>query len=139
MPEQSKSLPVSLVFSPTFSHFATTSLPSDRQVRIFNFLTGKLHRKYDESINAIQEMQQAATAGHGVKLDDMEFGRRLAVEKDLQQSESRLRERPVWDETGMFLLYPSLLGIKGLCAAGVCKLTLLKSNDIANSRQHRHK
>ena len=58
-------------------------------------------------------MQQAATAGHGVKLDDMEFGRRLAVEKDLQQSESRLRDRPVWDETGMFLLYPSLLGIKG--------------------------
>lgn len=58
-------------------------------------------------------MQQAATAGQGLKLDDMEFGRRLAVERDLEKSESRTRERPVWDETGTFLLYPSLLGIKG--------------------------
>ncbi|KAG5221326.1 peptidyl-prolyl cis-trans isomerase [Salix suchowensis] len=54
----------------------------DRQIRIFSFLTGKLSRKYDESLTAIQEMQQAGTAVY--RVEDMEFGRRLAVEKELE-------------------------------------------------------
>lgn len=117
--KKSKSRPSSLTFSPDGSLFAISSLSTDRQIRIFNFLTGKLHRKYDESLSAIQEMQQAASkdgssaaGGAGVKLDDMEFGRRLAVERELQGSESAEREQPVWDETGTFLIYPSLSGIK---------------------------
>ena len=108
---QTKSLPASLVFSPTFTHFATTSLTTDRQIRVFNFLTGKLHRKYDESLTAIQEMQQAGTAVY--RLDEMEFGRRLAQERDLQKLEVAHRESAVFDESGAFILYPTLLGIKG--------------------------
>lgn len=117
--KKSKSRPCSITFSPDGSHFAVTSLSTDRQIRIFNFLSGKLHRKYDESLAAVQEMQQAAskdgssaTGGAGVKLDDMEFGRRLAVERELEKTDNAEREQPVWDETGTFLIYPSLLGIK---------------------------
>jgi peptidylprolyl isomerase domain and WD repeat-containing protein 1 len=110
---------MSISFSPSGSHFLTTSLPTDRQVRIFAFLTGKLHRKYDESLPAIQEMQQAGTAVY--RLDEMEFGRRLAIERELEKSEAGKRERGVWDESGNFVLYPTLLGIKGRpCLFSVC-------------------
>ena len=134
-PAQTKSLPDSITFSPSGSHFATTSLLTDRQVRIFSFLSGKLHRKYDESLQAVQELQQAGSSasasastsaaedGPGVlnmKLDEMEFGRRLAVERELTDRErsgadlaAARRENAAWDETGNFLLYPSLVGIKG--------------------------
>lgn len=93
----------------------TLALPS-RAVHIFNFLTGKLTRTYDESLTAVMEMQQAGTAVF--KLDDMDFGRRLAAERELDRSESGpgglLRTaNAVWDESGNFVLYPTMLGIKG--------------------------
>jgi peptidylprolyl isomerase domain and WD repeat-containing protein 1 len=69
-------------------------------------------RKYDESMTAIQEMQQAGTAIY--KVDDMEFGRRLAVERELEKDERVGRTTNcVWDESGNFLIYPTMLGIKG--------------------------
>ena len=50
-----------------------------------------------------------------MKLDEMEFGRRLAVERELTErsQETAMRENAAWDETGNFVLYPSLVGIKG--------------------------
>ncbi|KAM0790478.1 hypothetical protein ACM66B_003354 [Microbotryomycetes sp. NB124-2] len=116
--KKTKSIPVALTLSPTYDAFAVLSLP-DLRLTTFNFLTGRLHRAYDESLTAIQEMQQAGTAG--VKLDSMEFGRRLAQERDLEKSalesivEGRLGVgvgQPVWDEGGKFVLFPTLLGIK---------------------------
>ena len=73
-------------------------------------------RKYDESLSAIQEMQQAGTAIY--KVEDMEFGRRLAVERELELPgpDGRIPGmwiNTVWDESGSFVLYPTLLGIKG--------------------------
>ena len=112
---QSKSTPTCLTLSPDSSSFVTFSLP-DRQIRVFSFLSGKLTRKYDESLAAVQEMQQAGTAVY--KVEDMEFGRRLAVERELEVPgpDGRIPGRwinAVWDESGAFILYPSLLGIKG--------------------------
>ena len=83
---------------------------------MFSFLSGKMTRKYDESLAAIQEMQQAGTAIY--KVDDMEFGRRLAVEKELELPgpDGKVVGRwinAVWDESGAFVIYPTLLGIKG--------------------------
>lgn len=86
------------------------SLP-DRQVRIFKFLNGKVYRKYDESLQTITEMQQAGTSIR--KLDDMEFGRRLAVDKELEKSPQAQYINAVFDESGHFIIYPTLLGIKG--------------------------
>lgn len=78
-----KSVPTCLTFSADGLSFVTMSFP-DRQVRLFKFLTGKKFREYDESLHVISEMQQAGTSIY--KLDDMEFGRRLAVEKELEKS-----------------------------------------------------
>lgn len=113
---QNKQIPTSLTISPNSSHFVTISLPS-RHINIFNFLTGKLTRTYDESLTAIQEMQQAGTAIY--KVDDMEFGRRLAVERELEKDERAWRTmNAVWDESGNFVIYPTLLGIKGGVGTG---------------------
>jgi hypothetical protein len=116
---KSKSTPTCITLSPDSSSFVTFSLP-DRQVRVFSFLAGKLTRKYDESLQAIQEMQQAGTAMS--KLDDMEFGRRLAMERELEMPgpDGHVPGRwsnAIWDESGAFILYPSLLGVKGVCAS----------------------
>ena len=83
---------------------------------VFSFLTGKMTRKYDESLAAIQEMQQAGTAVY--RVEDMEFGRRLAVEKEIELPGPDGKVpgawiNAVWDESGAFVLYPTLLGIKG--------------------------
>ncbi|CAE6454009.1 unnamed protein product [Rhizoctonia solani] len=109
--KKTKSVPTSLTFSPNSSHFVTLSSSTDRQVRIFSTLTGKMTRRYDESLTAIQEMQQAGTASH--KLDDMEFGRRLAVEREIEKDPKVLATiSAVWDESGTMVLYPTLVGIK---------------------------
>lgn len=58
----------------------------------------------------------------------MELGRRLAVEKELERlsleavKEGRMGTtanvgNPTWDETGKFVIYPTLLGIKGELSA----------------------
>ncbi|ORY22764.1 peptidyl-prolyl cis-trans isomerase [Naematelia encephala] len=112
--KKTRSIPTSLTFSPNGLQFVTLALPS-RSVHIFDFLRGKLLRTYDESLTAIQEMQQAGTGVY--KLDDMDFGRRLAVERELERDESgpngALRTASaIWDESGNFVLYPTMLGIK---------------------------
>jgi len=92
-------------------------------------------RKYDESLAAIQEMQQAGTAV--CKVEDMEFGRRLAVEKELELPGPDGKVpgawiNAVWDESGAFVLYPTLLGIKGKHrAAAIPSCGLLSSRDHA--------
>lgn len=82
----------------------------DRQVRLFKFLRGKMFREYDESLQAVSEMQQAGTTIH--HLDDMEFGRRLAVEKELEKSNQARFVNAVFDNSGNFIIYGSLLGVK---------------------------
>ena len=119
---QTKTTPVALSLSPTQDSFALLSLPSLR-VTIFSFLTGRLIRAYDESLEAVQEMQQAGTLPAGVEIDSMEFGRRLAIERDVERLalegivEGRTTGATVgtiaWDEGGKFVIYPTLLGIKG--------------------------
>lgn len=103
--------PTSITISPNQTHFVTLSA-SDRQVRIFDLLSGKMTRKYDESLAAVQEMQQAGTAVY--RVEDMEFGRRLALEREIDEDELASKMmNAVWDESGNFVLYPTLLGIKG--------------------------
>lgn len=107
--KKAKSLPSSITISPSGSQFATFSFP-DRKVRVFDFLTGKLHRTYDESLLTITDMQQAGTALQ--KLEDVEFGRRLAVERELENPAIQNRINVIFDESGNFILYGSILGTK---------------------------
>ncbi|KAI9145218.1 peptidyl-prolyl cis-trans isomerase cyp15 [Paraphysoderma sedebokerense] len=107
--KKSKSKPTCLAISPDCQYFVTYGI-SDRQVRIFKFASGKLIRKYDESLGIVSEMQQAGTTIY--KLDDMEFGRRLAVERELEKSPQAAYMNAIFDETSNFVLYPTILGIK---------------------------
>jgi peptidylprolyl isomerase domain and WD repeat-containing protein 1 len=107
--KKSKSVPTSITISPSGSHFATMSFP-DRKIRVFDFATGKLHRTYDESLTTITDMQQAGTALQ--KLEDVEFGRRMAVERELENSSVRSRCNVIFDESGNFIIYGSMLGTK---------------------------
>lgn len=102
---KNKTLPTSLSFAPDGKKFATIS--TDRRVRVFNFLTGKLVKVYDETLPRFTELQQKTQ-----QLPNMEFGRRMAVERDLEKSEAFHLGNVVFDQSGNFLMYATLLGIK---------------------------
>ncbi|KAK3337372.1 hypothetical protein B0T19DRAFT_366280 [Cercophora scortea] len=106
-----KSVPTSITLSPDGSRFATVSFP-DRKIRLFDFASAKLQRTYDESLTVMEEMQQAGTALQ--KLDPVEFGRRLAQEREIESPALRDKFNIVFDESGHFILYGSYLGIKVL-------------------------
>ncbi|PFH61142.1 hypothetical protein XA68_18092 [Ophiocordyceps unilateralis] len=101
-----KSVPSCLSISPNGKNLVTYSFP-DRKVRLFDFATAKLHRTYDESLQAIEEMQQASH-----KVDHVEFGRRLAQEKEIETPLLRYKANVVFDESGHFILYGSMVGVK---------------------------
>ena len=108
---QAKSVPSTLTISRDGDKFATFSFP-DRQIRIFAFRTGKCLRKYDESIPTITALQQS-TAASPLKLDMMNFGARLAADRELEKQTSALSgTNVVFDESGNFVLYGTLGGIK---------------------------
>jgi len=107
--KKAKSVPASITISPTGAQFATISFP-DRKIRVFDFPTGKLYRTYDESLQTIEEMQQAGTALQ--KLEDVEFGRKLATQREIESPALRNKVNVIFDETGNFILYGSILGTK---------------------------
>ncbi len=47
-----------------------------------------------------------------LQLEDIDFGRRMAVERELAAAETAPAPNAVFDESGHFLLYPCLLGVK---------------------------
>jgi peptidylprolyl isomerase domain and WD repeat-containing protein 1 len=107
--KKAKSAPSSITISPSGHQLATISFP-DRKIRVFDFASGKLYRSYDESMETVTAMQQAGTALQ--KLDEVEFGRRMAVERELDTPSLRPRINVAFDESGHFIAYGSLLGIK---------------------------
>ena len=109
--KKAKSVPSSLTLSADGSRFVTASFP-DRKIRVFDFASGRLQRTYDESLQVIEDMQQAGTALQ--KLDAVEFGRRLAQEREIESPELRSKVNVIFDESGHFILYGSYLGIKVL-------------------------
>lgn len=107
---KSKSCPTCLTFSPDCEYLATSSFP-DREIRIFKFRTGKISRKYDESLGTIEAMHNSGTSM--VQLDDMEFGKRLGVERELERDSNTLKgSNVVFDESGLFIMYATMLGVK---------------------------
>lgn len=100
---KTKQPPISLCVSPQGKEFATLS--PDRKIRVFKFLTGKLSRVFDESVEHITELQQRKP-----QIPNMEFGRRLAVERDVEKSGAL--GNLIFDESGYLLLYPTILGVK---------------------------
>ncbi|CAH1118491.1 unnamed protein product [Phaedon cochleariae] len=102
---KNKTFPTGLAFSVDGKKFAAIS--TDRRVRVFNFITGKLLRVLDETLPRFTEHQQKTQ-----QLPNMEFGRRMAVERDLERSESFELGNITFDESGYFIMYATLLGVK---------------------------
>ena len=96
-----------------------------RRVRVFWFAKGKLRRIYDESLEAAEELQRGDAGAY--RLEAIDFGRRVSIEKDIQGNEDAPAPNAVFDESGNFIIYPTLLGIKVRsdllivsCCIGVC-------------------
>jgi peptidylprolyl isomerase domain and WD repeat-containing protein 1 len=107
--KKAKTIPTTLAVTPSGHQLATMSFP-DRKIRLFDFASAKLIRSYDESTETLTTMQQAGTGA--VKLESVEFGRRMATEQALESSSVRFRANLIFDESGNFLLYGALHGIK---------------------------
>lgn len=102
---KNKTIVTGLAFSSDGKKFATLS--TDRKIRIFLFLSGKMIRVYDEALARYSERQQTSEA-----MPNMEFGRRMANERDLEKSDSLSYANISFDFSGHFILYPTMLGIK---------------------------
>ena len=79
-------------------------------MRVFRFLTGRLRCAIDESADAAAELQRGDAPAF--RLDAIDFGRRLAAERELASDPAAPAANAVFDDSGNFLLYAALLGIK---------------------------
>jgi peptidylprolyl isomerase domain and WD repeat-containing protein 1 len=102
---KAKTLPTGLAFSPNGQLMATLS--KDRKVRVLRFATGKIVKVFDESLAHYSEMHQMKP-----QISNMEFGRRLATERDLEKSDMFSLCNIVFDQSGHFILYSTMFGIK---------------------------
>ena len=86
-------------------------------------MAGKLVTVIDESVSHYLELQQVTsslressflTPSFQVKqvLPAMEFGKKMSVEKEIGRMGQAKFNNVVWDESGHFIIYASLLGIK---------------------------
>ena len=64
-------------------------------------------RKFNEKLKAVTEIQNRDEL-----VNEMEFGRRMAIEKDLMKTDNFKYSKAIFDETGKFLVYSTLLGIR---------------------------
>lgn len=103
---KAKTIVSGLAFSADGRRFATVS--TDRKVRVFQFLTGKLIRVFDEALARFTDGQQNAKQA----IPNMEFGRRMANERELEKSDCLAQANIVFDDSGHFLLYPTMIGVK---------------------------
>jgi peptidylprolyl isomerase domain and WD repeat-containing protein 1 len=103
---KNKTLVTSLAVSNDGTKFATVSI--DRKVRVFKFLTGKLIRVFDEALGRYIEKQQTSSQA----LPHMEFGRRMANERELEKADFLSLSNIVFDYSGNFILYSTMVGVK---------------------------
>lgn len=89
-----------------FDTFAVMS--TDEFVRVFDFDSCRMTRKIDERLSFYSEAQQAGKLP--IVLDDLEFGRRLAVERELQKTPYYMALKPIYHNG--YLIYPTPIGIK---------------------------
>eukprot|EP00457_Paulinella_chromatophora_P004165 gb/GEZN01004175.1/.p1 GENE.gb/GEZN01004175.1/~~gb/GEZN01004175.1/.p1 ORF type:complete len:661 (+),score=78.16 gb/GEZN01004175.1/:19-2001(+) len=101
----------SLEFSRDGQYFVT--MGRDMAVRMFRFQTGKLVKKMKEDSTAVETAQASGEKVYA--LDNMDFGRRMAVEREVLKA-ARSGFVPavnvLFDDSGNFILYATPIGIK---------------------------
>jgi peptidylprolyl isomerase domain and WD repeat-containing protein 1 len=104
----------------------------DYHVRLFKYRTGKLYREYDESLATLTVNQKEGSSTY--KLESIDFGRRMATEKMITEKvETAPTSNVIFDHSGTFILYPTLLGIK-LVNIKTNKLELILGKNESNER-----
>ncbi|KAL3311628.1 Peptidylprolyl isomerase domain and WD repeat containing protein 1, partial [Cichlidogyrus casuarinus] len=101
----SQSHATALAVSPDCEMLALSTL--DRKIYVFHLLKAKMMICLDESLEQINDIQQSKQI-----LASMEFGRRLAIEKELDRADSFYLLNLVFDQSSNFLLYTTMLGIR---------------------------
>jgi len=97
----------------------------DRKIRIFRIMTGKLITVIDESLSHYSELQQVKQV-----LPAMEFGKKISVEREIGRMGQAKFNNVIWDDSGNFIIYGSLLGIK------MVNLTTRKVSRLLGQREH---
>lgn len=97
----------------------------DRKIRIFRIQTGKLITVIDESLSHYSELQQVKQV-----LPAMEFGKKISVEKEIGRMGLAKYNNVIWDDSGHFIIYSSLLGIK------IVNLMTKKVSRLLGKREH---
>ncbi|KAF5097586.1 hypothetical protein D0Z00_002344 [Geotrichum galactomycetum] len=132
--------PVSLNVSPDGKTLSVVSFP-DRKITLIHFTSGKITREYDENLDTLSDVHRLAMAGDvstaaaeesekekPVKpfIDDIEFGRRLVIDKELENNVNLLPSlNTIFDESSNLLIYASVVGIKIVhIASNKCVRTL---------------
>jgi peptidylprolyl isomerase domain and WD repeat-containing protein 1 len=100
---------ISLSVSPDGAMFMAVC--EDGRLRIFRFTTCKMIRAYDESLEMFTAAQSDPNMSD-LHLDRFDFGRRIAVEKEMRKDKALMLQQAAFDESGNFLVYPSMVGIK---------------------------
>lgn len=105
---QKSTYAVSMAVSPTGGHYAVYG--ADARIRLFKHETGMLLCTYDERLKVYDQQ-------HGLKpyhLDELEYGRRAALEREIMSKNSNLNLMQLqFEETeGKYLFVPTLMGLK---------------------------
>mmetsp|Transcript_28676 Transcript_28676/g.93683 ORF Transcript_28676/g.93683 Transcript_28676/m.93683 type:complete len:630 (-) Transcript_28676:62-1951(-) len=93
---------------------------ADRRIRVFRLRTGKLRCILDESLENAAEVQRTAGTQGQLGLEAIDFGRRMAVDRELESTARSggavgmlgMLGNAIFDQSGEFLLYPTHLGVK---------------------------
>lgn len=80
---------------------------SDRIVRVFKLRKGKIWRQFDETLKSISEQQKNEEL-----INEMDFGRKMANEKELPKHDKLRLSESIFDESGRFFLYSTLWGVR---------------------------
>ena len=106
---KARAAPTSLAISPDGEHFAVTA--DDFKVRLFHYTSGKCLRSFDESYDAMHQLQRDGDDAY--RLEAFDFGRRMAVEREYRAAgASASASNVIFDASGRFLIYASVVGIK---------------------------
>jgi peptidylprolyl isomerase domain and WD repeat-containing protein 1 len=121
-----KTYALSLEFSYDFKTLAIYC--RDRKIRLFDFGTGKLVKTFVETIENARKLQGDDSAASMVKLEQLDFEKRIATEAEIEKVWDQSNEsvevsqsggsyncylpNVQFDESGTYLTYGSPVGIK---------------------------
>ncbi|CAD7931451.1 unnamed protein product [Amoebophrya sp. A25] len=106
---KAQSYALDLQWSADGEYFAM--LCADDRVRVFRTRTGKKMIEIDEGVDVVT-IAQNDPGQQILHLDHFDFGKRVAVERELKKAPSFGWQSISFDESSNFLFYPTLAGIK---------------------------